>query len=61
MADEELHVLISAENAERANDQLSDVLCWLQGFKAAGGEYVYDIEAILTLKCAVKKAMNNDT
>lgn len=44
-----------AERLERYSHALSDVLCWLDGFKSGGGTYSPGTEEVLRdLNCAVK-------
>lgn len=40
-------LVIPLADKERFEDALSDVLCWLNGFKAGGGEYSPETQLVL--------------
>lgn len=51
-----MSTLFSPEKAEQYSHALSDVLCWLDGFKAGGGVYFPDsTETLRDLNLAMKK------
>ena len=52
-------VNIRKAEAERYIAALADILCWMQGFKAAGGQYSGDLEGLRDLNIKLKEADRN--
>lgn len=48
-------VSFEEEQAEILENQISDLLCWLSGFKAAGGKYDFGYDLIQELNIQLKK------
>ena len=46
------------EEAEEISDGLSDILCWCQGFRAAGGKPPMGEEDARSLNIAIKRALS---
>jgi hypothetical protein len=48
----------TAADAERYSDALSDAICWLDGFVAAGGQYhPHSIDSLRELNTKLKDAL----
>jgi len=53
-----MRTLITPDEAEKYSDAISDVVCWLDGFKAAGGVYYPDsIDVLRELNMNLKEIM----
>ena len=57
---ESVFFTLSAERAEAVSSAISDFLCWIQGFKAAGGEYSGDCETLRDFNIKVKEAIRKE-
>lgn len=54
MSNEGIQILLEKDEAEAIQNDLSDFLCWIRGFKAGGGDYPFNTIRIADLNAEIK-------